>query len=362
MKPFFTTAPAHPNASHVPAKSLSKIIELSLPSRNLKNGSIVKSKYDILATARQTLAEEAAAIKNLEEYLDDDFAAVVELILHCKGRLVVTGIGKSAIIGNKIVATLNSTGTPALFMHAADAIHGDLGMITPHDVVLCISKSGNTPEIKILVPLIKRYNNTLVAMVSDTSSYLAEQSDLVLKATVAREACPNNLAPTSSTTAQLALGDALAVCLLDCRGFSQEDFAKYHPGGALGKKMYMTVGDLLSRSNPPMVAPRTPLKDTILEISRKRLGATAVVSGNKNLLGIITDGDLRRMLEKTMDFSSLTAQNIMTKTPRTIEASSLAIKAFNMMEDFKITQLAVLENDIFVGIIHMHDILREGIV
>lgn len=322
----------------------------------------LKTNDEIIAIAKTTLSEEASAVYQLTEYLDDSFAAVVNLIMGSKGRLVVTGIGKSAIIGTKIVATLNSTGTPSIFMHAADAIHGDLGMITSNDIVLCISKSGNTPEIKILVPLIKRGGNTLVGMVSDTSSYLADKSDYVLKATVNREACPNNLAPTSSTTAQLALGDALAVCLLDCRGFSQEDFARYHPGGALGKKMYMRVGDLCSRNAAPMVSVDTPVKDTILEISRKRLGATAVVSLDGTLLGIITDGDLRRMLETKPSFDSLTAGDIMSIHPKTIKSSSLAVKAFNLMEDHKITQLVVIENEKYAGIIHMHDILREGIV
>jgi len=322
----------------------------------------VKSTEEILAMARSTISEESQAVQRLTAYLDEDFAAVVKLVYESEGRLVVTGVGKSAIIANKIVATLNSTGTPALFMHAADAIHGDLGMIRPCDVVLCISKSGNTPEIKILVPLIKRGGNKLVAMVSETNSYLADKSDYVLKATVEREACPNNLAPTSSTTAQLALGDALAVCLLDCRGFSQEDFAKYHPVGALGKKMYMRVNDLFSQANPPKVYPDTSIKDTILEISRKMLGATAVVDREDTLLGIITDGDLRRMLENFSDFSGLKAIDIMSKSPKTIKGGALAIKAFNMMEDFKITQLIVAEDEKYLGIIHMHDILREGIV
>jgi len=323
---------------------------------------IVNTKDKIFAVAKNTITEEAQAVLNLVNYLDDDFVESVTRILQSDGRLVITGIGKSAIIANKIVATLNSTGTPSLFMHAADAIHGDLGMIRPNDIVLCISKSGNTPEIKILIPLIKRGGNTIIAMVSETKSYLAEQSDLVLKATVSKEACPNNLAPTSSTTAQLALGDALAVCLLDMRGFGQEDFAKYHPGGALGKKMYMKVSDLCTKLNPPKVSPDATINETILEISQKRLGATAVITSDGQLLGIVTDGDLRRMLEKYPDFSKLKAIDIMTKSPKIIADSALAITAFNLMEDNKITQLVVSKGDKYLGIVHMHDILREGIV
>jgi len=323
---------------------------------------VVNTKDKIFAVAKNTINEEAQAVQNLINYLDDDFVEAVTRILHSEGRLVITGIGKSAIIANKIVATLNSTGTPSLFMHAADAIHGDLGMIRPNDIVLCISKSGNTPEIKILIPLIKRGGNTIIAMVSETKSYLAEQADFVLKATVSKEACPNNLAPTSSTTAQLALGDALAVCLLDMRGFGQEDFAKYHPGGALGKKMYMKVSDLCTKLNPPKVSPDASINETILEISQKRLGATAVITSDGQLLGIVTDGDLRRMLEKYPDFSKLKAIDIMTKNPKIITDSALAITAFNLMEDNKITQLVVSKGDKYVGIVHMHDILREGIV
>ena len=320
------------------------------------------TKETIFQVATSTITEEAKAVQNLVNYLDDDFAEAVLQIFNSDGRLVITGIGKSAIIANKIVATLNSTGTPSLFMHAADAIHGDLGMIRPNDIVLCISKSGNTPEIKILIPLIKRGGNTIIAMVSEINSYLAEQANLVLKATVTKEACPNNLAPTSSTTAQLALGDAVAVCLLHLRGFGQEDFAKYHPGGALGKKMYMKVDDLFSKNQPPKVSANATVSETIFEISHKRLGATAVISDKGTLLGIVTDGDLRRMLEKYSDFTKLRAVDIMTQNPKTISADALAIKAFNLMEDFKIMQLVVTKDETYVGIIHMHDILREGIV
>lgn len=316
----------------------------------------------ILETAKSTIIEEADAVRKLVQYLDEDFITTVITILNSQGRLIITGVGKSAIIANKIVATLNSTGTPSVFMHAADAIHGDLGMIREKDIVLCISKSGNTPEIKVLLPLIKRGGNKVIGMVSDVKSYLAEHSDYVLKATVSQEACPNNLAPTSSTTAQMALGDALAVCLLDLRGFDKNDFAKYHPGGALGKKMYMKVSDLYSRKNPPKVLLDADISQTIIEISQKRVGATAVVDNNGILHGIITDGDLRRMLEKNMDFSYLKASDIMNKQPKTIEDNSLAITAFNVMEDNKIMQLVVLKNDEYSGIIHMHDILREGIV
>ncbi|MBK8807584.1 MAG: KpsF/GutQ family sugar-phosphate isomerase [Bacteroidales bacterium] len=316
----------------------------------------------IIENAKIVINEEADSIKKLADYIDEQFAQIVELIYNCQGRVVITGIGKSAIIGNKIVATLNSTGTPALFMHAADAIHGDLGMITEHDVVICISKSGSTPEIKVLVPLLKRGNNTLIAMVSDTESYLAKHADYIIFAKVQKEACPNNLAPTNSTTAQLVMGDALAVCLLQRRNFSELDFAKYHPGGALGKKLYMRVSDLFTSDNPPKVGPETSIKETIFEISTKRLGATAVVSDDSILLGIITDGDLRRMLEKHSTFDTLKAKDIMTAHPKTVQKNTLAVKAFDIMEEKCITQLLVVDEDKYIGIVHIHDILREGIV
>ena len=280
----------------------------------------------------------------------------------CRGRVVITGIGKSAIIANKIVATMNSTGTPALFMHAADAIHGDLGMIQPEDVVICLSKSGNTPEIKVLVPLLKRRGSKLVALVSNTKSYLAEQADFVLNATVAEEACPNNLAPTTSTTAHLALGDALAVCLLELKNFTSEDFARYHPGGALGKQLYLKVSDILGKNELPVVAPEAPLRDVIIEISSKRLGATAVTTPDKKLAGIITDGDLRRMLQTQNDISQIKAADIMTRTPKSIAREAFAVEALQLMQANNISQLVVTDGDEVAGFIHLHDLLKEGIV
>ncbi len=312
--------------------------------------------------AKDVLINEARAVENLTNYIDNDFEGCVREILNSTGRVVITGIGKSAIIANKIVATMNSTGTPALFMHAADAIHGDLGMIQRNDIVICISKSGNTPEIKVLVPLLKRRGSKLVALVSNTNSYLAEQADFILNATIGEEACPNNLAPTTSTTAHLAMGDALAVCLLELRDFSSEDFAKYHPGGSLGKQLYLKVEDVISNNQLPLVSPATALKDVILEISSKRLGATAVVDENNNLLGIVTDGDLRRMLQKESNIGSIKAADIMTRTPKTIDKSEFAAKALQVMQENNISQLVVNDGQRVVGFIHLHDLLKEGIV
>jgi arabinose-5-phosphate isomerase len=312
--------------------------------------------------AREVLQNESQAVLKLTEYLDESFEACVHAILAMKGRLVITGIGKSAIIANKIVATLNSTGTPALFMHAADAIHGDLGMIQKDDVVICISKSGNTPEIKVLVPLLKRRGSQLVALVSNTQSYLAKQADFILNATIGEEACPNNLAPTTSTTAHLALGDALAVCLLKMKDFTDRDFAELHPGGALGKQLYLKVNDLVDAKLLPIVKQDASLKEVIVEISGKRLGCTAVVDDQQNLLGIITDGDLRRMLEKGTSLSDVVAKNIMTKSPKTIEADEFAVKALHIMQEKSITQLVVLQEGKLKGFVHLHDLLKEGIV
>jgi len=271
-------------------------------------------------------------------------------------------VGKSAIVANKIVATLNSTGTPALFMHAADAIHGDIGMVQPEDIIICISKSGNTPEIKVLVPLLKRRGARLVALVSNTNSYLAQQADFILNATIGEEACPNNLAPTTSTTAHLALGDALAICLLELRDFSSQDFAQFHPGGTLGKQLYLKVDDLLAGHQLPKVSPQTPLKDVIIEISSKRLGATAVTDEKDRLLGIITDGDLRRMLQKESEISRIKAEDIMTRNPKVIARSEFAVTALNMMQQNNITQLVAMDGDKVVGFVHLHDLLKEGIV
>jgi len=317
---------------------------------------------NIKQIAKDALLNEARAVENLINYIDNDFEACVREILQSKGRVVITGIGKSAIIANKIVATMNSTGTPALFMHAADAIHGDLGMIQEQDIVICLSKSGNTPEIKVLVPLLKRRGSKLVALVSNKNSYLAEHADFVLNATIAEEACPNNLAPTTSTTAHLAMGDALAICLLELRNFSSEDFAKYHPGGALGKQLYLKVEDVFSNNQVPLVTANTALKDVILEISSKRLGATAVVDEAKNLLGIITDGDLRRMLQKESNIALIKAADIMTRTPKMIDKSEFAVKALQIMQENNITQLVVKDGARVAGFIHLHDLLKEGIV
>ena len=283
-------------------------------------------------------------------------------IFKSRGRLVVTGIGKSAIIAQKIVATMNSTGTPALFMHAADAIHGDLGMIQDKDIVMLLSRSGNTPEIKVLVPILKMRGNRMIAMVSDTQSYLAQHADIIINAYAAHEACPNNLAPTSSTTAQLVMGDALAIALLECRGFSPSDFAKYHPGGALGKKLYMRVSDLYINNEKPQVAATDNIKQVIMEMTSKRLGATAVLNAAGDMVGIITDGDLRRMLMSGREIANLTAQDIMSVKPKTIDENAMAVNAFHLMEQNHITQLIVLKEGRYAGVIHIHDILQEGIV
>jgi arabinose-5-phosphate isomerase len=285
----------------------------------------------------------------------------VELIYHSKGRVIVTGIGKSAIIGSKMVATFNSTGTPSVFMHAADAIHGDLGTIQKEDIVICLSKSGETPEIKVLVPLLKLHGSSLIAIVGNQDSYLAKYADFIIDASVKEEACPNNLVPTSSTTAQLVLGDALAICLLECRGFTKNDFAKFHPGGVLGKELYLVVSDLYINNQVPKVKADDPVKHVIMEISSSRLGATAVLEGNK-LAGIVTDGDLRRMLEKNTDFLQLTAKDIMTKKPKTIEPEKLVVDALALMRKNNITQLLVLKKGKYLGILHLHDILKEGII
>ena len=317
---------------------------------------------NIKKIARDVLINESQAIQNLTSLIDDSFEACVNEIYSAKGRVVVTGIGKSAIIANKIVATLNSTGTPALFMHAADAIHGDLGMIQSEDIVMCLSKSGNTPEIKVLVPLLKRRGSKLVALVSNTNSYLAQQADFVLNATIAEEACPNNLAPTTSTTAHMALGDALAVCLLKLREFTSNDFAEFHPGGSLGKQLYLKVSDIYLNNALPTVRAETMLKDVILEISSKRLGCTAVVNENSKLLGIITDGDLRRMLQKDINITQITAADIMSQNPKKIEKDEFAVKALHQMQENNITQLVVMDGEKIAGFIHLHDLLKEGIV
>lgn len=319
--------------------------------------------HNITLTAKKVLQLEAEAIARLAEFIDEGFQNCVEAILSIKGRVVVTGIGKSANIAQKIVATLNSTGTPALFMHAADAIHGDLGMIQQDDFVICISKSGNTPEIKVLVPLLKRKGSKLAAMVSSTDSYLAKNADYILNANIEREACPFNLAPTTSTTAALALGDALAMCLLEARGFSSADFAHLHPGGSLGKRLYLKVGDLYTQHEAPHVSEHAKLKEIIIEISSKRLGATAVLEeGTEKLVGIITDGDLRRMLNKYDSIEGITATAIMTPAPLTIEATEYAVEALALMQNKSITQLIVTNSGKFGGFVHLHDLLKEGLI
>tara|TARA_R110002096_G_scaffold17720_1_gene61113 strand:+ start:3870 stop:4787 length:918 start_codon:yes stop_codon:yes gene_type:complete len=304
---------------------------------------------------------ESASILNLASFVNNDFANAVELIYNSKGRVIITGIGKSAIIANKIVATLNSTGTPSIFMHAAEAIHGDLGLILQDDIVICISNSGNTPEIKVLIPLIKRAHNKIIAITGNTESFLGEQADFILNAYVEKEACPNNLAPTTSTTAQLVIGDALAICLLELRGFSSNDFAKYHPGGALGKKLYLRVQDISSINEKPKVSPNQTIREVIVEITEKMLGVTAVVEDDK-IIGIITDGDLRRMLTKVDDFSKLTAKDIMGANPKRIEANSMAVDALEVMEANDISQLLVEENGKYAGVVHLHDLIKEGII
>lgn len=321
----------------------------------------MKTKSEIIKSAIRTLKLESAAIFNLTKYIDNDFYDIASAILSIKGRVIITGIGKSAIIAQKIVATLNSTGTPAIFLHAADAIHGDLGMIQNDDLVIAISKSGNTPEIKVLVPLLKQGSNTLVAMVGNIDSFLAKNADYVLNSTVEMEACPLNLAPTTSTTAQLALGDALAVCLLEMRAFSNEDFAKYHPGGALGKKLYLKVEDLARENEVPKVKPEGTIKEVIIEITKKRLGAVAVVDQNE-VVGIITDGDIRRMLETHDSIAGLCAKDIMGKNPIQISKDELAVHALTKMRERNITQLIVMDRNQYFGIIHIHDLIKEGIV
>ena len=312
--------------------------------------------------ALRTIELESQSISGLSRYINEDFEKAINSIAKSKGRLVISGIGKSAVIAQKIVATLNSTGTPSIFMHAADAIHGDLGIVQQEDVVMIISKSGESPEIKVLVPLIKNFKNILIGMVGSTESYLASQSDIILNTTVPQEACPNNLAPTSSTTAQLVMGDALAICLMEMKGFNSDDFAKFHPGGTLGKKLYLRVADLYIKNEKPKLSKDRSLKEVIVEISSKRLGATAVVDNNDDLLGIITDGDLRRMLEKNISLDGVTAADIMTTTPKSIGADELAVDALDLMRKRSITQLVVVENKKYLGFIHLHDLIREGLI
>lgn len=321
----------------------------------------MQDEQQILSVARRTVEKEQKAIKGLLDSLDPAFAKAVQHVHHSKGRVIITGIGKSAIIAQKIVATLNSTGTPAVFMHAADAIHGDLGNIQRDDVVICISKSGNTPEIKVLVPLIKNFENKLIAITSNKDSFLGKEADFILYAPVEEEACPNGLAPTTSTTAQLVIGDAFAICLLELKGFTDRDFARYHPGGALGKRLYMRVSDMTAMNAKPQVHKLTSLREVIINISENRLGMT-VVTENEKVIGIITDGDLRRMLSTNKDIDSLNAKDIMTSSPKTIANDAMAVEAREILEEYNITQLVALDNDRYAGVVHIHDLIREGIV
>ena len=321
----------------------------------------MKSKKSIIDDAVSTLQLEAQAILGLIENINDDFVKIIGLIIASEGRVIVTGIGKSAIIAQKIVATFNSTGTPAIFMHAADAVHGDLGMIQKNDIVICISKSGNTPEIKVLTPLLKQAGNVMIGMVGQLNSDLAMQADFILNTSVAKEACPHNLAPTTSTTAQLAMGDALAIALLNARNFNEDDFARYHPGGALGKKLYLKAGDIALKNEKPSIHPSASVKDVIIEISQNRLGAVVVIESNE-ILGIITDGDIRRMLEKHSILADIKASDLMNPNPKKVDREILAMTALDMIKDNNITQLLVTDNGTYFGMIHFHDLLQEGII
>lgn len=333
---------------------------ISYTVTNFKKRKIVNNDK-IISVAKQTIETESKAILNLVSLVNHEFAEAVRYIYQSNGRVIITGIGKSANIATKIVATLNSTGTPSIFMHAADAIHGDLGTIQENDSVICISKSGNTPEIKVLVPLIKAIGNKLIAITANKDSFLGQEADYVLNAYVEKEACPNNLAPTSSTTAQLVMGDALAMSLLDLRGFSSSDFAKFHPGGSLGKQLYLRVSNLTQLNKKPQVTPNTNIKDVIMEISKNMLGVTAVIDGSA-IVGIITDGDLRRMMSTNDSFKGLTAKDIMSKNPKTIDNNAMAVAAMELMETNGITQILAQENGVYSGVVHIHDLTKEGII
>lgn len=324
----------------------------------------MKQKINIKEFAKQCITQEAEAIMHLKDFVNDDFEACVnEIFNDNEGRIIVTGIGKSAIIAQKIVATFNSTGTPAIFMHAADAVHGDLGIIQPHDIVMCLSKSGNTPEIKLLLPMIKMMGNKVIAIVGNTDSYLAQHADFILNCTVSKESCPNNLAPTSSSTAQLVIGDAIAVCLISMRGFSDSDFARIHPGGVLGKKLYLKVETLCKQNEKPQVKLDDDLNAIIYEISSKRLGVTAVINDKHEIIGIITDGDLRRMLQSSYDVQNIKAKTIMCASPKIINENEMAVKALEVMRTNNITSLLVVnDNKQYIGVVHLHDIIREGII
>jgi arabinose-5-phosphate isomerase len=336
-------------------------ILLSFIHTNFYINSILNTKENILILAKNTILSESESIAKLIDFIDINFSEAIQILFNAKGRIIVTGIGKSAIIAQKIVATFNSTGTPSIFLHASEAMHGDLGMVQPNDVVICISKSGNSPEIKILIPILKNFGNKLIAITGNTTSFLAKESDYILNTSVDAESCPNNLAPTNSTTAQLVMGDAVAICLMSLRDFTSEDFAKYHPGGSLGKKLLLRVKDMIENSLKPTVSPEASIKKVIFEISEKRLGVTAVVD-NEEVIGIITDGDIRRMLNENDTFTHLTAKDIMTKKPKMIQSSTMVIDALNILEDNSITQLIVVDEGIYKGVLHLHDILKEGII
>jgi len=319
------------------------------------------TNLEILQTAKNSIQLQSSEIQNLSNLIEDAFAAIIQTIHTSKGRLVISGIGKSGIIAQKIVATLNSTGTPSLYMHAADAIHGDLGMLLPDDVMMIISKSGESEEIKVLTRFVKKFGNTLIGMCGNENSFLAKECTYFLNTTVSKEACPNNLAPTTSTTAQMVMGDALAICLLEMKGFTAQDFAKFHPGGALGKQLYLQVGDISKQNAVPKVALDAHIKEVIVTISTNRLGATAVLQ-NDNLKGIITDGDIRRMLEKENDWHTFNAVDIMNSNPKSIQTADLAVNALEQMRKNNISQLVVMDNEKYVGFVHLHDLLREGLV
>jgi len=322
----------------------------------------MNKKEIISSTALKTIRIEAAAINALEASVGQIFCKCVEAIFESKGRLIVTGIGKSAIIAKKMVATFNSTGTPAVFMHAADAIHGDLGIVQTDDIVLCISKSGETSEIKVLVPLVKKLGSLMIGMVSNVDSFLAKKVDYILHTPCELEADPNNLAPTASTASQMAMGDAVATSLLALRGFTANDFAQYHPGGALGKQLYLRVNDIYPQNNKPFVLENENIRNTIIEMTSKRLGVAVVVDESEDVKGIITDGDLRRMLLSKNEVGHLKAKDIMSKNPQTIDPNEMAVKALEVMRSKSITQLIVVDEDKYLGVIHLHDLLREGLV
>lgn len=330
--------------------------------RKYANFGPLKTATKITDAALRTIEMERDAIAQLAYFLDESFDAAIDTLAACKGRIVISGIGKSAIIAQKIVATLNSTGSPAIFLHAADAIHGDLGMVQQSDVVIIISKSGESPEIKVLVPLIKNFGNPLISIVGNTESFLAKKSDFVINTTVSQEACPNNLAPTTSTTAQLVMGDAIAICLMEKRGFRVDDFAKLHPGGALGKKLYLRVADLYVDNEKPQVKEGQNMKEVLVEMTAKRLGVTAVINDDEKLLGIITDGDIRRMLERDGNLQQITAGEVMSTTPKTITSTEMAVNALDEMRRNEIMHLVVVDNGKYLGIIHLHDLVKEGLI